>query len=182
VSHLVEDAARVVEREVTRPDFGLRVIIVWKVVKGCLLLAVAVSAFALIHSDLHRLGVDLVAWLGIDAARPRVEHLLAMLTGMTPGRIVGVGVGACLLAALMFLESWGLHRRLIWAEWLTVIVTASLIPLEVYELVSDASLGKVLTLVANGAIVVYLLRHRWLFVPGRIGRWWKARRKAPSER
>ena len=42
---------------------------------------------------------------------------------------------------------------------------------------NDPSVGKVITLVLNVAIVIYLLRHRWLFLPGRIGRWWK-RRKA----
>jgi uncharacterized membrane protein (DUF2068 family) len=67
----------------------------------------------------------------------------------------------------------------VWAEWLTVGVTASLIPFEIYELVSHATLGKVLALIANVAIVIYLLRHRWLFVPGRIGRWWAARRARP---
>jgi uncharacterized membrane protein (DUF2068 family) len=177
VTKLADEAARLVAAEVKRPDFGLRVIIVWKIVKGCLLLAMGISAFALVHSDLHELGADLIDWLGIDAAGPRVEHFLAILTGMTPARIAGVGVGACLLAALMFVESWGLHRRRVWAEWLTVIVTASLLPLEIYHLVVHPSLGKVLTLVANVAILIYLLRHRWLFVPGRIGRWWKARHR-----
>jgi len=75
----------------------------------------------------------------------------------------------------MFVEAWGLHRRRVWAEWLTVIVTSSFIPLEVYHLVEKPTFGKVATLIANVAILVYLLRHRWLFLPGRIGRWWKRR-------
>ncbi len=173
----LSETAQLLAAEVKRPDFGLRVIIVWKVIKGCLLLVVGISAFALVHSDLHEIGSDLVTWLGIDPAGPRVGRFLARLTGMTPGRIVGVGVGACLLAALMFVESWGLHRRRVWAEWLTVIVTSSLIPVEIYHLANKPSVGKVLTLIANVAIVVYLLRHRWLFVPGRIGRWFKSRHR-----
>jgi len=171
--HRLDEVKQRVSDEVHRPDFGLRVIIVWKAVKGCLLLAVAVTAFVLRDHDLHQLGVDLVTWLGIDPAGPRIGRMLASLTGLTPLR---VGIGAVVIAALMFVEAWGLHRRRTWAEWLTVIATSSLIPLEVYHLARHPSVGKVVTLVANVAIVVYLLRHRWLFVPGRIGRWWRSKR------
>jgi uncharacterized membrane protein (DUF2068 family) len=166
-----------VAKEVKRPDFGLRLIIIWKCIKASLLVAIAVAAFVFRDRDLHHAGVDLVEWLGIDPASPRVEHLLAKLTGLTPMRI---GAGACVYSAVLFVEAWGLHRRRVWAEWLTVIVTSSLIPFEVYYIATDASLGKVLALIANIAIVMYLLRHRWLFVPGRIGRWWKARRTAAA--
>lgn len=165
-----------IEDEVRRPDFGLRIIIVWKIVKGVLLVALGTTAVLLRHHDLHALGVEVVEWLGIDPARPSVESLLDRLLALTPGKVAGLGVGAFALAAVMLLEAWGLHRRRIWAEWLTVIVTGSLIPFEIHHLVVHPSLGKVLTLVANVAIVIYLLRHRWLFLPGRIGRWWKARR------
>jgi uncharacterized membrane protein (DUF2068 family) len=142
------------------------------------LLGLAVAAFALAHSDLHALGTDLVRWLGIDPARPSVEHALAKLTGLSHRRVEIIGCGAVAYSGVMVLEAWGLHHRRVWAEWLTVIVTSSLIPVEIYELAKHATLGKVIALVVNVAIVIYLLRHRWLFVPGRIGRWWKARRDA----
>jgi uncharacterized membrane protein (DUF2068 family) len=151
------------------------VIIVFKVIKAVLLVGVGITALALAHSDLHAIGGDLVAWLGIDPARPTVEHFLAMLTGLTPGKIRAIGAGAMVYAGVLVLEAWGLHGRRVWAEWLTVIVTSSLIPLEIYELVKHATGGKVIALAVNVAIVIYLLRHRWLFVPGRIGRWIAAR-------
>lgn len=169
------DARERVRAELERPDFGLRVIIVWKTIKASFLLLVAALAFVFRDRDLHDLGVQAIEWLGIDPASPRIEHALASVAGVTPLR---VGIGACLYAALLGAQAWGLHRRRVWAEWLTVIVTSSLIPLEVYYLATAASLGKALALIANVAIVVYLLRHRWLFVPGRIGRWWRARRAA----
>jgi uncharacterized membrane protein (DUF2068 family) len=174
-SKLVEDVKKAVDQEIHRPDFGLRVIIVWKTIKGVLLLAVAILAFIFHDYNLHDLAVDFVTWLGIDPAGPRISSLLAKLTGLRPTHI---GAGALAYSAFVFLQAWGLHKRRVWAEWLTVIATSALIPVEIYHLVKNPSLGKVLTLVANVAIVLYLLRHRWLFVPGRIGRWWKARKKA----
>jgi uncharacterized membrane protein (DUF2068 family) len=50
-----------------------------------------------------------------------------------------------------------------WAEYLTLIATTILVPFEVYELVLGASVFKVITLVINVAIVVYLLLAKRLF-------------------
>ncbi len=170
------EVASAIEDEVRRPDFGLRVIIIWKLVKGVLLIALGTTALLLRHHDVHAIGVDVVEWLGIDPARPSAERWLDKLLSLTPGKIAGLGIGAFVIAGVMLLEAWGLHRRRVWAEWLTVIVTASFIPFEVHHLVMHPSVGKVITLLLNVAILVYLLRHRWLFLPGRIGRWWKQRR------
>lgn len=182
MTKLGNEVASAIEDEVRRPDFGLRVIIIWKVIKGVLLVGLGIMALVLRHHDLHALGVDVVEWMGIDPARPSVEAFLGKLFALTPGKIAGLGIGAFALASVMLFEAWGLHRRRVWAEWLTVIVTASLIPFEIHHLAVHPSIGKVITLVLNVAIVVYLLRHRWLFLPGRIGRWWKRRNTRRSDK
>jgi uncharacterized membrane protein (DUF2068 family) len=162
---VVSKVRKSVQIEVQRPDFGLRIIIVWKAIKAVFLFALGISAFAVVHEDLHALGEDLVAWLGVDAGRPTVAKGLAKLSGLTPDHVTWIGVGAIIYACIMAIEGWGLHRRYRWAEWLTVGMTASLIPLELYELIRDASLGKLIALGVNIAIILYLLRHRWLFRP-----------------
>jgi uncharacterized membrane protein (DUF2068 family) len=44
-----------------------------------------------------------------------------------------------------------------WAEWFTVIITGSLVPIELYEIHRHPSPLKVLVLILNIAVVVYLL-------------------------
>jgi uncharacterized membrane protein (DUF2068 family) len=44
-----------------------------------------------------------------------------------------------------------------WGEWLTVIITSSLLPIEVYEIVRHPSAVKVTVLAVNIAIVAYLI-------------------------
>jgi uncharacterized membrane protein (DUF2068 family) len=61
------------------------------------------------------------------------------------------------------IEAYGLWYQRRWAEYLTLIVTTSLIPLEVYELVHRLSPFKVLALVINIAVVAYLLIAKRLF-------------------
>jgi uncharacterized membrane protein (DUF2068 family) len=46
-----------------------------------------------------------------------------------------------------------------WAEWVTTVITASLIPLELWELIHHPSIGAVLVLFANVLIAGYLYWH-----------------------
>lgn len=61
------------------------------------------------------------------------------------------------------IESWGLHRRLRWAEWLTVIATSLLIPYESYHVITSFGFVKLLILLINVLIVYYLAKHKELF-------------------
>jgi uncharacterized membrane protein (DUF2068 family) len=74
-------------------------------------------------------------------------------------------VGGVLLAyaAVEGIEAVGLWRQRRWAEYLTFVVTASLLPIEVYELSDRVSVSKVLAFVINVAVVVYLLYAKRLF-------------------
>jgi uncharacterized membrane protein (DUF2068 family) len=61
------------------------------------------------------------------------------------------------------IEAVGLWRQRRWAEYLTFLVTASLLPFEVYEIAVRASTLKVVAFVINIAVVVYLLLAKRLF-------------------
>jgi uncharacterized membrane protein (DUF2068 family) len=76
-------------------------------------------------------------------------------------RLAAVGIGA--YAALEGLEAIGLWRQRRWAEYLTLIATAVFLPLEVYELTHSVTPFKVIALIINTAIVVYLLLAKRLF-------------------
>ncbi len=61
------------------------------------------------------------------------------------------------------IEAVGLWYQRRWAEYLTFLVTASLLPLEVYEIVTRLSPLKILAFVVNVAVVAYLLFAKRLF-------------------
>lgn len=151
------------KEEVHRPDFGLRLIIIWKAFKAVLLFALGIGAFALVHRDVQAVATTFIDWLGLDAGHPYIERALRRVAGLTPQKITLIGIGAVIYSCVLGLEAWGLHQRKTWAEWLVVGLTSALIPLEIYELFHHASIGKAVALVVNIAVVLYLLRHRWLF-------------------
>jgi uncharacterized membrane protein (DUF2068 family) len=67
---------------------------------------------------------------------------------------------ACFAYASVFaVEGVGLVLRRRWAEWLTVVVTGSFLPIEGYELAHRRGGAEVVALALNLAIVGYLLAH-----------------------
>jgi uncharacterized membrane protein (DUF2068 family) len=88
-----------------------------------------------------------------------VEKLLSLQSGTI--RLVGGAVAV--LAAVEGAEAVGLWYQRRWAEYLTFVVTAAFLPLEVYELTITVSPLKVIALIINLAIVVYLLVAKRLF-------------------
>jgi uncharacterized membrane protein (DUF2068 family) len=66
-------------------------------------------------------------------------------------------------AAVEGIEAVGLWYQRRWAEYLTFLVTASLLPLEVYEIVTRLSPLKILAFIVNVAVVAYLLYAKRLF-------------------
>ena len=88
-----------------------------------------------------------------------VEKLLSLQSGTI--RLVGAAVAA--LALVEGAEALGLWYQRRWAEYLTFVVTAAFLPLEVYELTITVSPFKVIAFVINLAIVAYLLVAKRLF-------------------
>jgi len=74
-------------------------------------------------------------------------------------------LGSVLLiyAAVEGIEAAGLWYQQRWAEYLTFLVTTSLLPLEVYEIIDRASPFKILAFLVNVAVVVYLALAKRLF-------------------
>jgi uncharacterized membrane protein (DUF2068 family) len=142
------------------PRFGvLRTIALYKIVKVILLLAVAYGELRLRDASL---AAKLLSWA---QARPYgLEHrivtqLLEWFSGLSVPRINALRIVTLAYAAVFAVEGVGLWMRQRWAEWLTTIITASLIPLEAWEIFFRPTIGKVLILLANVAVVGYLVWH-----------------------
>ena len=76
---------------------------------------------------------------------------------LTPSRLRELGVGSLVYAGLFLTEGIGLWRLKRWAEWLTVLITSSLVPLEAYEIYRHPTVVRVLLVLFNLAVVAYLV-------------------------
>jgi uncharacterized membrane protein (DUF2068 family) len=147
-------------------DAIVRLIGVFKLVKAALLVVVGVGALSLLG---HRLAPHLLGWAdAVTLDHRRLRDAVDTVELADRRQLGEVGAGLLGYAALFTVEGVGLLARKTWAEYLTVVITSSFIPLEIYELVHHHSVAKVIVLVANVAIVAYLVvklrvDHKWPF-------------------
>jgi uncharacterized membrane protein (DUF2068 family) len=102
----------------------------------------------------------LVQWIGGLALHPGgrwIDGPLASLLAVNPRTLRALGLGTFVYAAIFTTEGVGLLLERHWAEYLAVVATASFLPLEAYEAIRRPGASRVLVLVLNLAIVVYLI-------------------------
>jgi uncharacterized membrane protein (DUF2068 family) len=140
------------------PRFGmLRVIALYKLIKVILLLATAYEVVRL--HDANILG-QLYNWMAALPSGPErriVNNTLQWFSGLSRRELGTLRAASLLYATLFSIEGIGLWMRRRWAEWMTSIVTGSLIPLEFWEIWERPSFGKTAVIVVNLAIVWYLV-------------------------
>jgi uncharacterized membrane protein (DUF2068 family) len=135
----------------------LRLIALFKLLKAALLIAVGVGALKLLHKDVAGAVEHCVEVLRLDPNNHYIDAALEKASDLTPDKIKQLGLGSMIYAGLFLTEGIGLWFEKRWAEWLTVIITSSLIPIELYEIHHHPTLVKIAVLLINIAIVAYLL-------------------------
>lgn len=135
----------------------LRMIAVFKLFKGVVLFAVGMGAAKLLHKDL---AFEVERWADIFRVDPNSHYfrrLLEKFLTLDDRKLRELSVGTFFYSALLLTEGTGLLLRKRWAEYFTIIVTSSFLPLEVYELTKRISAPRIIVLLLNAAIVVYLV-------------------------
>src|SRR5436309_9501286 len=104
---------------------------------------------------------------GTVAGEPHARHgLLHELDNLFTTSSTHLHLLAAVLliyGAVEGIEAVGLWYQRRWAEYLTFIVTASLLPFEIYEIANRTTPFKIVAFIVNVAVVVYLLSSKRLF-------------------
>ena len=137
-------------------DRGLTIIGVFKLVKAALLVATGVAVLLHVHDDPVRVLETWAAHVRIDPYNRLIHAAIEKTLGLSPKKLEAVGIGTFFYAAVFAVEGTGLLLGKRWAEYVTLAVTVSFIPFEVFEIVEHASVVKALVTAVNIAIAVYL--------------------------
>src|SRR5437868_6401088 len=140
-----------------RRNRGLLLIAIFKGIKGLLLLILGVGCLRLLHKDVQTVCENCINLFRIDPENRYVAALLAKAGWVDDHKLEELSALTLVYAALFLTEGIGLFMEKRWAEWLSIIATASLIPIEVYELIKQITLIKTGLLIVNVAIVGYLI-------------------------
>jgi uncharacterized membrane protein (DUF2068 family) len=166
-----EEVALPLRGKPLRDRYVLRLIALDRVLHFLVLSALASAVFlfadnkAALNADFTQILNDLQGGVGgpVNTSGHGIVHDLQRLFAVTTTNLYLVAAGAAAYAALEGVESVGLWLGRRWAEYLTFVATVVFVPYEVYELTKSVSALKILTLVINLAIVVYLLISKRLF-------------------
>jgi uncharacterized membrane protein (DUF2068 family) len=119
---------------------------------------VGVGAFRLLHKDVGDVLEKLAYHLRFNPESKFINFLLvksSILNERLLKRLVEVFF---IYASLDLIEGIGLYLEKTWAEYLTLTITASFLPWEVYEIFHRITLLRVGLLTLNALVFVYLLK------------------------
>jgi uncharacterized membrane protein (DUF2068 family) len=154
-----------------RDTFVLRLIAIDRAIHFLVLaiLAVAVFLFAANRDDLRGPYLRLLQAFQGTLSGTTPSHQggilgeLSKVFSYSNQKLMLTGFALAAYGAVEGVEAVGLWYMQRWAEYLTLIVTASFLPLEIYELSVRVSVLKLLAFVLNIAVVAYLLYAKRLF-------------------
>jgi uncharacterized membrane protein (DUF2068 family) len=140
-------------------DGWILLIGIGKILKTIVLAAVGFTALFLVHHDVAE---ELRHWtfaLGFAPGGRLVKEALAEAGSLDDRTLREISAGLFLYASLFAIEGTGLLLRKRWGEWVSIVITGSFIPIELYESIRHPHLGRIVTTIVNIAAVAYLV-HR----------------------
>ena len=140
-------------------DNGLLLIGIFKLAKSLFFFCIGIGAIHLLHKDLSDEVMRLAAALRFDPESRVVGLVMDKVDLIDAERLREIGFATFAYSALALTEGVGLLLQKVWAEYLTLILTISFLPWELYELVRRPSWGRLALLVINLLVLWYLI---WL--------------------
>ncbi len=136
-------------------DKWLLLIAAYKLILALLFVAIGVGALHLMHKDIG----DLISRLADRLPESRVvDFILEKASLLNDPLLRRIGAAAFFYAGLSILEGTGLYLEKAWGEYLTLAITASFLPWEIFEIFHRLTLIRISLLTVNVLVFVYLLK------------------------
>jgi uncharacterized membrane protein (DUF2068 family) len=136
---------------------GLLLIAAFKLLKGFSLLCVGIAVHMLVKRDLIQEAQRWADLFRIDPHNHYLNTLIEKLTTVDRNKLRELSLGTFVYSTLFFTEGIGLALRKRWAEFLTIVSTAGLIPFEFYVLYNHPTFTRAFLLLVNIGVVAYLI-------------------------
>ncbi|HLH35547.1 MAG TPA: DUF2127 domain-containing protein [Alloacidobacterium sp.] len=154
----VQDFQAVSTKTAHRPhDRWILVIGGFKLLKGILFILLGIGALKLVHRDIVDMLTKWVIDLHFDPESRFVNLVLDKAALIDAHRMKQISIAIFCYAGLDFVEGTGLVLEKTWAEYLTLILTASFLPWEFFEILRRPSWVKGGLILVNVLVVVYLI-------------------------
>ena len=139
-------------------------IVAFKAFKTVLLIAVGTALLITRQREPEDQLIRLALTIHLPLTSRLFARALVFASHLTASQETALAMTAFGYAALMGTEGVALHLRRPWARWLTIFATSTLIPIELYEIARAVHPIRIVVLLVNVAIVIYLWNHEEIFV------------------
>jgi uncharacterized membrane protein (DUF2068 family) len=150
--------------EKSKSELGLRIIAIFKLTKSLLFIGAGLGVLHFLNRDVQSWLLEVMNTSHINPMTHRSQWALDEAGQLTKGKLEWISALAFTYGTLFAVEGLGLYFRQRWAEYLVVVMTASLLPVEIYELCRHVSWIKISLLSGNLVILGYLV---WVIWSGR---------------
>jgi uncharacterized membrane protein (DUF2068 family) len=136
----------------------LILIALYKAAQALLFAAVGFGALRLLHQDVGDVLSDLATALRFSPESRLVNFIVEQASFLDDALLRRIGVLAFSYSAISLIEGIGLYLEKAWAEILTLLITASFLPWEIFEVISRITWVRVSLLIVNSLVLLYLLK------------------------
>ena len=152
------DSNRKLEQERQKHNRWLVLIAAYKFLLGLMFVAVGVGALRLLHKDIDDVISQIGDMLRFNPESRFVNFLYDRASLINDPLLRRIGALAFSYAGLSFAEGIGLYLEKAWGEFLTLAITASFLPWEIFEIFHRLTWVRVGLLVVNVLVFIYLMK------------------------
>ena len=120
--------------------------------------AIGVGALRLLHKDIGDVLARLADHLRFNPESRLVNFILDRASLVDDRLLRRIGAVVFIYAGLDLIEGIGLYMEKRWAEYLTLAITGSFLPWEIFEVFRKLSFSRVGLLAVNALVFYYLLK------------------------
>jgi uncharacterized membrane protein (DUF2068 family) len=136
----------------------LILIAAFKLAQALLFVAIGVGVVGLLHKDVADVLTKAAEHLRFNPESRLVNFILKNAPLVNDQLLRRIGAVVFFYAGLDLVEGIGLYLEKVWAEFLTLAITASFLPWEIFEIYRRLTLVHVSLLTVNTLVLVYLLK------------------------
>jgi uncharacterized membrane protein (DUF2068 family) len=141
-----------------RHNQWLILIAAFKLAQALLFVVIGVGALKLLHQDIGDLLTAAVEHLRFNPESRFINFVLDKASLIDDRLLRRIGEAVFIYAGLDLIEGIGLYLEKAWAEYLTLAITASFLPLEIFEVCRRLTLVRIGLLGVNALVFFYLLK------------------------
>jgi uncharacterized membrane protein (DUF2068 family) len=141
---------------------GVRTVATVEFTKGVIVILAGLGVFSMRHKDIWGVTESLLEFLHVNPHHHQhfVGVFVALMHRVSDVRLWKIATVAAIYVTLRFVEAYGLWNIRSWAEWMAIASGAIYIPFEAADLLRHTTWFRLLIIVVNVGIVLYMLMLR----------------------